>query len=459
MLRVLVFVIVASVVAVAATWLADFPAEVAILGRGYEIRSSLAVLVAGVLLFGLVLAALVELYRWLVGTPRRLRRYRQEVRTLRGYQALGNGMLAAASGDAARARALAGEARRLLGEAPPILLLEAQTAQIAGDDRAAARSFRRMLEAPESELMGLRGLLSQAMRAGDREEALELAKRAYARAPDAPWAVSALFELLTGARRWAEALAVVDRLAPLGLARPEEAARHKAALHHLRALELEAERRPMDALKEERRALKAVPGFAPAAAHAARLAHRLGRDREARRLVEEAWQVQPHPELARAYADLAPNERPGERLRRFERLRARAADHVETRLALGELALLAGRLDQAREHLQVVLAKGGTARACRLMAELERAAGAPASTVQSWLAKAGEVAPDPAWVCDDTGEVLPEWGPFSTSGRFGAVSWTTPPRVSALAVAPRPPFLLVDSRPEEPARQETADAA
>jgi HemY protein len=459
MLRVLVFVIVASVVAVAATWLADFPAEVAIFGQGYEIRSSLAVLVAGVLLFGLLLAALVELYRWLVGTPRRLRRYRQEVRTLRGYQALGNGLLAAASGDATRARALAGEARRLLGEAPPILLLEAQTAQIAGDDRAAARSFRRMLESPESELMGLRGLLSQAMRAGDREEALELAKRAYARAPDAPWAVSALFELLTGARRWAEALGVVDRLAPLGLARAEEAARHKAALHHLRALELEAERRPMDALKEERRALKALPGFAPAAAHAARLAHRLGRDREARRLVEEAWQVQPHPELARAYADLAPNERPAERSRRFERLRARAADHVETRLALGELALLAGRLDQAREHLQSVLAKGGTARACRLMAELERAAGAPASTVQSWLAKAGEVAPDPAWVCDDTGEILPEWRPFSTSGRFGAVSWTTPPRVSALAVPPRPPFLLVDSRPEEPARGTTADAA
>lgn len=348
----------------------------------------------------------------------------------------------------------------MLGEAPPILLLEAQAAQITGDDRAAAQSFRRMLQAPESELMGLRGLLTQAMRAGDREEALELARRAFARAPDAPWAVSALFELLTGARRWSEALGVVDRLAPLGLAQPEEVSRHRAALHHLRSLELEAERRPMDALKEERKALKALPGFAPAAAHAARLAHRLGRDREARRLVEEAWQIQPHPELARAYADLAPNERPGERLRRFERLRARAADHAETRLALGELALLAGRLDQAREHLAVVLAQGGTARACRLMAELERAAGASASTVQSWLAKAGEVAPDPAWVCDDTGEVLAEWQPFSTSGRFGAVRWGTPPRVSALAAPPRPPFLLVDSRPEEPAAQEpTADAA
>jgi len=460
MLRVLIFVIVASVVAVAATWLADLPAEVAIFGQGFEIRASLAVLVAAIVAFGLVLAAFVELYRWLVGAPRRLRRYRQEVRTRLGYEALGNGLLAAASGDAARARALAGEARRLLGEASPVLLLEAQTAQITGDERAAARSFRRMLEAPESELMGLRGLLTQAMRAGDRAEALELARRAFARAPEAAWAVSALFELLTQGRRWAEALRIVDRLASLGLARPEEVARHRAALHHMRALEFEAERLPMDALKEERKALKALPGFAPAAAHASRLAHRLGRDREARRLVEDAWAVAPHPELARAYADLAPNERLSERLRRFERLRARAADHPETRLALAELALLAGRLDQAREHLDLVLAKNPTARACRLAAELERAAGAAASTVQSWLAKAGEVAPDPAWVCEDTGDVLPEWRAFSTGGRFDAVVWTTPARVSALALPPRPPFLLVDHQSEETAAGErTADAA
>ncbi|MCX8102619.1 MAG: tetratricopeptide repeat protein, partial [Geminicoccaceae bacterium] len=231
MIRVIVFVLVASAVAVAATWLADFPAEVAIFGQGYELRTSLGVLAAGVLIVAAVVAVLVELYRMLVTAPRRLARYRQDRRTLRGYQALGQGMLAAASGNAGQARLLAAEAKRLLGEAPAILLLDAQTAQLTGDDRAAAQSFRRMLDSPESELMGLRGLLTQAMRAGDREEALELARRAYRRSPDAPWAVSALFELLTGAQRWSEALAVVDRLVPLGLASPEEATRYRAILH------------------------------------------------------------------------------------------------------------------------------------------------------------------------------------------------------------------------------------
>ncbi|MCS6878267.1 MAG: tetratricopeptide repeat protein [Geminicoccaceae bacterium] len=462
MIRAIVFVLTASLVASGASWLVDLPFEVAVFGRGFELRTSLAVAVAAILLLALLLLLLFELYRALATAPRRFARYRQQRRLARGYRSLGEGLLAAAAGNAEEARALAREARRTLGEAPTVLLLEAQAAQLAGDERAAAQGFERLLAFPESELVGLKGLLSQAMRSGEHERALELARRAYRRAPEASWAASALFELLTGARRWTEALAVVDRLAPLGLATVDEGARYRGILHHLRALDLAAETRWMDALKEERKALRAAPGFVPAAITAARIAHRLGREREARRVLEEAWAVAPHPELARTYADLVPQERPADRLKRFERLRARNPEHLETRLALAELALLAGRLDAARTLLQAAAQGDATARAYRLMAELERAAGASASVVQSWLAKAGEAPPDPAWVCEDTGEILPEWRPFSTSGRFGAVLWRVPPKVSALALAPRPPFLLVDSRPEASeasARPEAAEAA
>lgn len=458
MIRAILFVLFASLVAVGAAWLADLPAEVAVFAEGYEIRTSLAVAVAGVLLVALIALVLFELVRLFASAPRRFARYRAQRRLARGYRALGEGLLAAASGNASSARALASQARRLLGETAPVLLLEAQAAQLCGDERAAAESFQRMLAAPESELTGLKGLLGQAMRAGDREQALELARRAFRRAPEAPWAASALFELLTGAQRWSEALSVVDRLPALGLVSAEEAARYRAILLHLRALDFARETRWMDALKEERKALRASPGFVPAAVTAARLALRLGRLREARRLLEDAWAITPHPELARAYADLVPQERPADRLKRFERLRARNPEHPETRLALAELSLLAGRLDAARALLEEAVKANAPARAYRLLAELERAAGASASIVQGWLARAGDAPPDPAWLCEDTGEVLPEWRPFSTSGRFAAVRWSVPPKVSALALPPRPPFLLVDGRPE-PAESDRAETA
>src|SRR5262249_1991532 len=62
-------------------------------------------------------------------------------------------------------------ANNLLNDPPLTLLLAAQTAQLGGDEDAARRYFTAMLEKPETAFLGLRGLLMQAMKAGDRAEA------------------------------------------------------------------------------------------------------------------------------------------------------------------------------------------------------------------------------------------------------------------------------------------------
>ena len=71
--------------------------------------------------------------------------------------------------------------------------LAAQTAQLGGDEDAARRYFTAMLEKPETAFLGLRGLLMQAMKAGDRAEALSLARRAYEERPNTPWAVNCTY--------------------------------------------------------------------------------------------------------------------------------------------------------------------------------------------------------------------------------------------------------------------------
>jgi len=52
-----------------------------------------------------------------------------------------------------------------------------------------------MLERPETAFLGLRGLLMQALKAGDRREALELARRAYEERPKTGWAITTLLAL------------------------------------------------------------------------------------------------------------------------------------------------------------------------------------------------------------------------------------------------------------------------
>src|SRR5207244_3592662 len=85
-----------------------------------------------------------------------------------GYRALTQGMVAVAAGDAEEAQRQARKADVLLAEPPLTLLLSAQAAQLGGDEDAARRFFSEMLNRPETEFLGLRGLLMQAGRGGGR---------------------------------------------------------------------------------------------------------------------------------------------------------------------------------------------------------------------------------------------------------------------------------------------------
>jgi HemY protein len=233
----------------------------------------------------------------------------------------------------------------------------------------------------------------------------------------------------------------------------EQARRHRAVLHHMLARRMRDDGQIPQALHEARRGVRLVPGFAPGSVLAAELAVAQGKMRQARRMLEDAWRAAPHPELARAYAQLVPNEAPEQRLRRVENgLKSLRPDHPEFHVAVGELAIVAEQWEAARNALERALSLEPTVRVYRLLAELERAIG---NTVRAeeWLARGADASPDNAWVCEDTGEVVPEWRPFGASGRFDVVRWTTPPRFATLQGHEHGAFLVAE-RPAEPAQEE-----
>jgi HemY protein len=206
MIRLILFLVVAAALAAAAVWFANHPGNVVVEFEGRQVQTSVGILLLAFLAVGAVVALLVEILRWLGGLPRRIRQSQRHAREVRGYKALTRGMVEAAAGNLGAARALHQEAERLLPERGSVLLLAAQTAQLDGHEEVAHLKFRQMLRSPETELLGLRGLLAQALKTGDRQEALGLAKRAYRRSPTTPWVLTTLFDLLTrssaGTRRW-----------------------------------------------------------------------------------------------------------------------------------------------------------------------------------------------------------------------------------------------------------------
>ena len=120
-------------------------------------------------------------------------------------------MIAVAAGDSLEAARFGEKANHLLDETALGLLLQAQTAQLAGEGKNARASFEALRQRPDTEFLGLRGLIAYAARDGDSARALDYARRAYALKPDVAWVARELMLQEAAHGYWQNALQVLDR--------------------------------------------------------------------------------------------------------------------------------------------------------------------------------------------------------------------------------------------------------
>jgi HemY protein len=443
MIRALLFLVFAALVAWGAVWLSDTPGRVTIVWLGYRVDTSASVLAILVVLVAAGAALAYRFWRFLRRAPGEFVVARQQRRRARGYQALTQGMVAVAAGDPEEAQRSARRADALLDEPPITLLLSAQAAQLNGDDAAASRFFTQMLDRPETAFLGVRGLLRQALDRNDRAEALRLAQRARQLRPDTPWVQSTLLDLQATAGQWDQAEATLQRVAKMKLIDDAKARHRRAAILVERARLAESAGNPEEALALARQAHRLAPGFAPAAAEAVSRLAAAGKARKAVRLAIEAWAAAPHPDIAAAYLKAFPEADALARLRQVERLAEAKPDHDESRLALAEAALEARLWGEARRHLGRLVAAEpyASARACRLMAEIEKAENADVAAAERWRAHAEAAGPDPTWVCEKCGAQTQRWSALcGNCGAFDSLAHRAPTRIAVLApVAPVEP--------------------
>jgi HemY protein len=170
----------------------------------------------------------------------------------------------------------------------------------------------------------------------------------------------------------------------------------------------------------------------------------LGKQRQARKLLEEGWAGAPHPEIAAAYAELEPDETAAARRTRLQRLAALRPEHEESHIVLAQAAMACGDWEEARRQLDAVDGAEPDARYCRLMADLTERSGGDAATVRYWLRRAAGARLYATWVCDECGRQSRAWAPHCPDCHaFDSFEWRSP------AAAPPPLLTEVAPEPEE----------
>ena len=460
MIRAIVLLLLLAGFMLVAAWLADRPGQVAIEWEGLKLATSVPVLLSAAALLAVVAALLYRFWRAIVGAPRAFGRWRRERRRRQGYVALTQGMVAVAAGDPDEARRQARRANVLLNEPPLTMLLSAQAAQLNGDENAASRYFTQMLERRETEFLGLRGLLIQAMRKGDHDKAISLARRARALRPHTPWLLTTLFELETRVGDWRAATETLGQAHRAKAIPTPQAHRHEAAVLIELSRTAAANGRARDALRTAEQAHRADPDHLGATIWLADRYVEADKARAAERIVEQQWTRQPHPELLAAYRRARPVAEPLQWVKQVERLVRLAPLHRESMIALGIANLDAKLWGEARRHLTAAVEAGQgdpSAGLCRLMARLEEEEGVNPGAVHAWLARAAEAPPDAAWVCEACGAAHARWqGNCSRCGSFDKLAWRAPARVQPVLVQPAEPPPLLEAPPPDEGEQRAA---
>ncbi len=401
-------------------WLADRPGNVTINWLGREISMSVLVAVAIALGSLIALSFLWQLLRRIFRSPTAAREFWRFRKHRKAYESLSKGIIAAGAGDAQGAARHAAIAGNTLADEPLVNVLAAQAAQLKGDRESVKRIFEEMAKSPETELMGLRGLFSEARQTGDLVAALHHAEKALAKNPRLPWASTAVLQVQAARKLWLPAAITLEQQGRSGLLSREEAARKRAAMLTAEAIAIEDEQRER-ALELAIDAHKLDPALVPAACVAARCHIANGNTRKAQKILRATWAQSQHPDLAELMARSVPGDGPEARFERVRDLVGSTSDTLESAFALARAALAARRLDVARTALSSHITDRPPARICALMGEIEDAEG-DKGKAREWFARAIHAPRDPMWLSDGvaslrwlavspvTGEIVPcEW--------------------------------------------------
>lgn len=375
-------------------------------------------------LIGLALAML----RFMNGDETAIRRYFMRNREKRGLDALLLSIIAQAEGDGKTAIAKAEKAHKLLNRPVMTNLLVAQAAEMKGNQSLAEDRYKALLEDHRSRFVAVQGLIRVKLDRGDKDKARALAVKALDMQPAHEATQNTLLQLQTEAEDWSGARKTLLLKKTSGHL-PRDVWRRRDAILALQDAEALAATGDLSRAREAAiEANRLSPDLIPAAVAAAQALTAQGKGSYAASAIKRAWKVQPHPELAAAFASIEPDETPRQRLVRFDKLLRMHPDASESAMLRAELLIAAEDFPGARRALGDLYEREPTMRVLTIMAAVERGEGADDAVVRGWLTRALTARRGPQWVCNKCQHVHTTWQAICDQcGAFDTLEWRDAP--------------------------------
>lgn len=285
----------------------------------------------------------------------------------------------------------------------------------------------KLIDNPNLQLVGMKASLEAQLQKKEFEHALQTANKAFEVRQDLYWVIESAFNLRAKADDWEGALQVLNSGYKKQLISPEQYKTLKAVSLYQLALAAKAKGDNLNFFKFCTQALDTCNTLVPAALSLARYyVENDNQIRKAAKILSKIWRCNPTAEVAEAYLNLWPNDKPIERVQRMESLALTNSIRPSlNNLLLAELDLKAGLRGKTKSEFEIFLINNpATKLLAKLIYEYEKTFNKDPQAAENWKNKAGNCAQDSVWMCQDCGHNGNEWLPVCPKcGTVGKYKW------------------------------------
>lgn len=427
MLRVFLILILTTLCAAAAAWMAADSGQAVLLWKGYEIRTSALGLLMLVIATGIGLFLVFSGVDFLLSWPARRSRARQIKSYETGLSYITQSWVALLGGQADQAGGLITKARHHLPDSSLVTVIAAQIARQKGDIRQVGQHLESLLDDSALGTLAARWLLDQARAAGKTNHIARYIQRVEASPAKTAQKAPLLIDAYIADARWQEALQWIEKALATRAVTSAQARRLRGLAHYaVAAVSLRGNQHAL-ALPHAEKAYKFLPDDAPAAILYALSLHASGEVEKAIKTLNQSWKNTPHPALLETLLAFCAHEPESKRFARIEKLTHPHPDHAESIYARATGYILMKRWMDAKNLLERFIARTPTARALKLLASVESAGFMNLEAANGQLERAMKAPAEDAWCCSACGHTAPQWDTHCPKcHHMDSVHWQTP---------------------------------
>ena len=388
------------------------------------ITTSTSVLIIGLLIIILLTLFFQRVIFFVKQTALKYKIRKERITYEKGYNSFLLGMVALANKDFIKAVAETKKVTKYFKDESLSLLLKSETLKIEKKYDKLNDVYEAMLKNTHTNLLGLRGLMEQNIRAQDFHHAYIYGEKLFNLNPKIDKLYHTLINIIGKTNNWQKLLQINDQaLRHRIISKNVYEENQSIALYEIAKIKRYSSENEAIGLMEK--ALKLRIYFAPYVSYYIQLLIDNNKLSKAKNYLNKAWSKFSHPKLKEEIKLLSKTMKiPYYEFAKF--ITSNSLNTFDSKILLTESLIENENWQEAKKQLSSLLEHKPNREVCLLMAKIEEGDTNDPQKVNSWISRSNFGNLSKIWVCRISNISQSEWSSVSKSGYFNSLDWQYP---------------------------------